>query len=271
MTDLLTAAVRYAEHGWAVFPLRPRSKHPLHKDAGGFHEASKNPQVVADWWASDPNANIGLAPGRSNLLIADVDGTTAESTARALGLLDDPTLTVETGRPDFPGRHLYFRHPGGHVGNLRLALLDGRLTSVGGLKPGLEVKADAGYVLLPPSIHPSGKTYRFLQPDDPVRELPSTEWLHLAAQEKAPIPAQIQEGTRDVSLFRLGCAMRRLGAAEAVILAALRGVNRDCVRPPMSDEEVIQKAQQAAKYLPVPPREAVGSVPPTWMPKRARL
>lgn len=252
MTDLLTAAVRYAEHGWAIFPLRPRSKHPLHKDAGGFHEATSDPQTVADWWAQDPNANIGLAPGPSRLLIADVDGATAELTARALGLFDEPTLTVETGRPDFPGRHLYFRHPGGSVGNLRLAIYDGKLQRVPGTDPGLEIKADAGYVLLPPSIHPSGRVYRWRTVDETIRDWPghSLDCLRHEPRTKAPLPETIPEGMRDVTLFRIGCALRNFGCPEPVILAALRGINKECVSPELDDATVIQKAMSAARYQP---------------------
>lgn len=276
MTDLLTAAVRYAEHGWAVFPLRPRSKHPLHKDAGGFHEATNDPQTVADWWAAAPMANIGLAPGPSQLLIADVDGTTAESTARALGLFDDPTLTVETGRPDFPGRHLYFRHPGGQVGNLRLAIHGGQLTRVAGTEPGLEIKADAGYVLLPPSIHPSGKRYRWTRPDETVIPWPSQSLACLTQETRPriPIPETIPEGMRDDTLFRIGCALRNFGCPEPVILAALRGINKDCVSPELDDETVIQKAMSAARYQPgqqftkPAPKQSRGS---GFLPKTGRL
>src|SRR5207244_9929350 len=50
-------------------------------------------------------------------LVIDIDGPEGEAAARALGLLSEPTLTVTTSR----GRHLWFQHPGGHIGNAPLA------------------------------------------------------------------------------------------------------------------------------------------------------
>lgn len=257
--EFLAAALHYAEHGWHIFPLIPRDKKPL--GDGGFHRATTDATQIRAWWAATPNANLGLAPGPSGLVVVDIDGPTALSTARALGLLEDPTLTVQTCRADFPGRHLYFTHPGGTIGNLRLAILDGELRKVPGDDPGLEVKADAGYVVLPPSVHPSGGIYRWLTPDTPVLPWPASARLDPAAA-KAPIPETIGEGSRDVTLFRIGCALRRLGCGEAVILAALRGVNRDCTAPPLDDDTIIQKASSAARYQPAPIRTG----PLDWVP-----
>ena len=55
-----------------------------------------------------------------------------------------PTISALTGR----GEHLYFRLNGHSVRN-----------SAGLLGPGLDVRGDGGYVLLPPSVHPSGRIY----------------------------------------------------------------------------------------------------------------
>lgn len=141
------AAARYAARGLAVFPLAPRGKHPLEKR--GFHAATTDLARIEAWCRRWPLANLGLAPGRSGLLVVDIDGATAEDAAGRLSLLAEPTLTVSTGRPEFPrARHLYFQHPGFAVGNQPLARH-------------LDVRGDAGYVLVPPSLHPSGRRYRF--------------------------------------------------------------------------------------------------------------
>ncbi len=54
------------------------------------------------------------------------------------------TPRCETGS----GMHYYFKHPGGEVRN-----------SAGRLGPGLDIRADGGYVVAPPSRHPNGRTY----------------------------------------------------------------------------------------------------------------
>lgn len=153
-THLQRSALAYATHiSWPVFPCWPRGKEPLTYD--GFRSATVDTEQIVDWWRSKPEANIGCPPGRAGLIVLDVDGPAARTEAIRLGLYAEPTLRVETGR----GWHLYFRHPGGRIGNRRLAR-------------GIDVRADAGYVLLPPSVHPTGTVYRALGTTGEIGALP---------------------------------------------------------------------------------------------------
>jgi len=69
-----------------------------------------------------------------------------------------PTAAVASGGG---GWHLYYRHPGGTVPSRPLP---GYI--------GIDIKADGGYVVAPPSIHPStGRPYRWVRPG-PVEEMP---------------------------------------------------------------------------------------------------
>ena len=49
------------------------------------------------------------------------------------------------------GRHLYFRYPGMMLRNRT------------GLAPGLDLRAEGGYVVAPPSLHPSGQHYTWAE------------------------------------------------------------------------------------------------------------
>jgi bifunctional DNA primase/polymerase-like protein len=158
---LTRASIRYAEAGWYVFPLPPRQKTPT-KDSHGFHDATCDVEQVRAWWAEAPESNIGLWPGRSGFVVLDLDGPEAVRAAERYGVAQDMTLACVTGRAE-GGRHLYFRHPGFHVGNGKIDPTEKRL----------EVRADMGYVVLPPSIHPdTGRTYRWHDRKTPIRELP---------------------------------------------------------------------------------------------------
>ena len=126
------------EHGWPVFPLN--GKEPRTED--GFKSATVDPDRIGEWWRRWPDAGIGFVPGRAGLIVFDLDGAEAEPEAQALGLFAEPTLRCLTAR----GSHFYYEHPGGVIGNRKLA-------------PHIDVRADAGYVILPPSIHPSGAVY----------------------------------------------------------------------------------------------------------------
>ncbi|MEX1258410.1 MAG: bifunctional DNA primase/polymerase [Gemmatimonadota bacterium] len=166
MTRLRDAALRYASHGWLVFPVVPRGKEPL--TPNGFLDATMDPATIAEWWSRWPAANIGFPPGRAGLIVLDVDSPEGGEELRRLGVLAEPTMIVKTAR----GSHFYFQHPGGTIGNRKLRGL-------------VDVRADRGFVLLPPSFHPSGKRYQALGKIEEIRPLPPA----VAALLRRPDPA----------------------------------------------------------------------------------
>lgn len=157
---LLAAALGYATVGIAVMPLHtPRpggctctagrecasaGKHPWLRH--GLHDASTDPRHVRAWWGRWPHANIGLATG-GVLDVCDVD--TPDALRRLLDLLDvirPGGPLVRTGR----GWHLWYASSG----------LPNRV----GVIPGVDWRGTGGLVVAPPSLHATGRRYRFAQP-----------------------------------------------------------------------------------------------------------
>lgn len=150
-----SAAVALAEAGYFVFPCKPRGKEPLTKS--GWKDATRDERLILQWWDRWPTANIGVACGPSGIAVLDIDakaGADPREVIADLGLSDFPT--VWTGEaparsPEFPdslegvrGAHVYFRS---NLPTSKTAL------------PGVEIRGDGGYVLAPPSVHPSGVPY----------------------------------------------------------------------------------------------------------------
>ncbi|OHX05198.1 bifunctional DNA primase/polymerase [Micromonospora sp. WMMB235] len=203
MPDLLTAALRYAAHGWPVFMLG-RSKRPVancpacpnadqdptHDQEAcrcltchGFYAATTDPTRVAAIVAAVPRGQLALRTGTAaGLVVVDVDPTHggADTLARLIGAgLTPPTARVLTGSG---GLHLYYRHPGG-----RVPCSQGKPGQ--GLGPGIDVKADGGYVVLPPSIHPrTGRPYRWVS-GQTVREMPPALLTACTRPPTPPVPA----------------------------------------------------------------------------------
>lgn len=75
---LEAAALRATEAGWAVFPIRPRTKIPAVTD--WEHTATTDPDQIRRWWAARP-WNIGIATGPSGLLVVDLDRPTLHDSA----------------------------------------------------------------------------------------------------------------------------------------------------------------------------------------------
>jgi hypothetical protein len=124
-----------------VFPCEPGGKRPLTHN--GFWEASADPRRVESWWRRWPGANLGVPTGeRSELLVLDVDAASGgpESLA-ALEREHGPLPRTTRSRTGGGGMHVFFRYPAG----------DEVRNSAGRLGPGLDVRGEGGYVVVPPS------------------------------------------------------------------------------------------------------------------------
>ena len=166
--ELLDAVLDYARCGWGVFPVyevrdgkcacgaancshpgkHPRARH-------GVKDATTDERVIRTWWRRWPNANIGIATGRhSGLVVVDIDPRNGGD--KNLEILEDRhgrlprTLEVISGGG---GRHLYFRVPRTGPPIRTVPTLDGL--------SGLELKADGGLIVAPPSRHQTGRRYRW--------------------------------------------------------------------------------------------------------------
>ena len=138
---LIKAALSYARRGIPVFPCEPGGKRPL--TYNGFWDATNDLGRVKAWWGRWPAANVGVPTGKSSgLLVLDVDQRdggpqTLAALERENGSLPR-TARSRTGRG---GVHVFFRYPPEkEVRN-----------SAGWLGPGLDVRGEGGYVVVPPS------------------------------------------------------------------------------------------------------------------------
>jgi hypothetical protein len=233
--DLLNAALDYAAQGWPVFPCQPRGKAPL--TTHGFKDASTEPEQIHTWWHAWPDANVGIAVP-AGYIVVDIDGPNGWTALGAEGYTLSASVRAQTGRG--PGHeHHWYRLPAG------VRLRNGRTKL-----PSVEIKTEGGYVLVPPSVHPSGKAYGWLTPlaeddiadasewmlalteraDATVRARPPSEWANVI---RGPIP----EGHRRDMLLRLGGLLFRCLPAEVAYELGCLWARVSCT-PPIEAGEV---------------------------------
>jgi hypothetical protein len=157
---LLAAALDYASHGWHVFPvhsvrneactckLGARCAHPAKhpRTESGLKDATTHREVIETWWRWWPDANVAIATGPiSNLIVVDVDPEGMSALTDLEGRVGPlSTHRVRTAR----GWHFYYAHPPGLP-----------VKSRNGWRTCIDIKAQDGYVLAPPSRHAGGHTY----------------------------------------------------------------------------------------------------------------
>jgi Bifunctional DNA primase/polymerase, N-terminal/Primase C terminal 1 (PriCT-1) len=143
---MLEHALALARRGLYVFPCQRQGKTPA--TAHGCKDATRDPAVIENLWRPDPGFNIAIATGKtSHVFVLDVDDEDAETLLRQLEA-EHGALPASVEAITARGRHIYFEWPDRPVSN-----------SAGKLGPGLDIRASGGYVIAPPSIHPSGKKY----------------------------------------------------------------------------------------------------------------
>lgn len=237
-TSFLEAALEYAARGWAVFPLQPRGKRPI-PGTSGHNDASTDPAKIRSWWKEIPNANIGIrCDSESGPIVIDVDGPEGRQQVKKLKI--SRTLQATSGRPN--RRHFYFS--GSRVPLRRMIKI----------LPGIDMLADGGYVVAPPSIHPdTNKPYRWTN-DRKALPFPKRIYELIRSEEvnrsAPPLPETIGEGQRDDLLTSLAGTMRRRGASEEGILAALLEENEHRCVPPLPEKQVRKIAKSIARKQP---------------------
>jgi hypothetical protein len=234
---MLEGAISYCLDGLSVFPCR--SKMPL--TPNGFKDASLDAAQIHSWWERWPDAQIALPTGSvNNLLVLDVDGPEGAAWVSEKQLPE--TLTIETS----PGRRQYwFRLPKGKLAKC----------SAGVLAPGIDVRAEGGYVVAPPSIHHlSGKPYRRII-NLPLAEAPDWIFDH-------PKPAAsngngyqstdlvVHKGQgRHNALLSLAGSLRNRGADANTILADIKIFNDQHCHPPVEQSWL----ERTARYIDTKP------------------
>jgi hypothetical protein len=201
----LAALALAQEHGCAVFPCAPRSKTPLvgrvaadgtpwrdgddpHTLAclGGFHRATTHAEQIAEWWARWPGANIGVRLG-AWLALGMAEGDSPEATAHLDAIAADgpPTWTYRAAR----GVNRLYRVPADIPERPVWTAWPDRFGAT------CEIKTGLGFFVAPPSVHPRGHRYAWvdgLAPDDvPLADLPqpiADEVRRLAPPAAAPPP-----------------------------------------------------------------------------------
>jgi hypothetical protein len=235
---MIRFAQAYARRGLAVFPCRPREKRPATEH--GCNDASTDADVIQEWWQQEPAYNIGIATGiTSKIFVLDVDDEDAETELRklerALGDLP-PTVEAITAR----GRHLYFQYPREvSVGN-----------SAGKVAPGIDVRGNGGYVLAPPSVHPSGKPYCWSVDSHNVLAA-APAWLlmkisELSERNASATPSEwreliadgVAEGARDCTLAKITGHLLRRYVDPIIVLELMQTWNAARCAPPLPTQDV---------------------------------
>src|SRR5678816_4234852 len=141
--------------GFVVFPLANNSKRPQENRTGHLSWTQLDSEDFMDE-LEDESLNVGIVTGKSSgIVVLDIDPKHGGTKEAVDGIVGEVTRT-RTHRTPSGGLHLIFRYPDGvdHIGN-----------SVGRLSPGVDVRADGGYIVAPSSAI-DGSSYEVIEHSD---------------------------------------------------------------------------------------------------------
>ena len=256
MNKMLEWARFYVSKGISVIPLSPKSKvpsnnklpikkddqgNPVLKDNGEpertwtpFTQRFPADEELEAWFDKGSNDNIAIVTGKlSGITGVDLDGKEACDFAEEHNFPLTPT--VKTGK----GFHLYYRNKEGTRNFQKRDDL-----------PGIDLRSEGGYVVAPPSIHPSGVQYEWVEgkslDDLPLAELPEII-LAKSPEHKTPLKELYQgvpEGMRNDSLTRIIGSLVNDGLSlEECLSLALAWNEKN--NPPETDSRKIERTVQS--------------------------
>jgi hypothetical protein len=225
----------YTDSGLCVTPLVEGNKIPPRGwTRDRLRDTSKN--SLMNFFAEHEMANVGCWLSEE-ILCVDVDS--AEAFYGLTGGEDFDTARVSnSGR----GFHLYFLNDKGiHNHNDAEKVMD--------------FKTSGGLVVLPPSVHPSGRPYEWVDTFAPIVTPEAIKRYYDSrtasvvqldtptgsiGESGSPLVSRtsvLRKGNRRPSLFRYGRS-RRLHVPKSEVVRELRALNQTCCRPPLDEREM---------------------------------
>ncbi len=221
----LKSVKAYLSKNFSVIPIKNRSKKPAISSWKKYQSQKPNDRELRKFWGNGSENGVAFVTGKiSGLIILDADSP--ESVKFCQENFPD-TVTVKTGR----GYHYFFKFKNGIKSQV----------NIHGLK--LDVRAEGAYAIGPPSVHPSGKKYKFVKgkslDDLPLAQFPKSLLRENPKKNKSlnSLYKAAVEGSRNESLTKIAGSLARDKLSQREILDLLLAVNTS-YSPSLKKKEV---------------------------------
>lgn len=174
----------YIDSGWSILPVKPDEKRPYMTNWLQYTRTRPGKQLVSNWFNNLTGAGVGLVTGKiSGVVVLDVEHWCPTPVDELLKKY--PTNMI--ARSGGGGVHLFYSYPQ----NV------GKISNRVGIFEGADLRADGGFLVLPPTMHPSGNRYEWIK-----RGIPGAfpmAFLDLESRSPTSNEGWITEALRGVS------------------------------------------------------------------------
>lgn len=184
MNSVLAQANEYIDQGWSILPVKPSEKRPYMTNWLQYQHTRATKEMADSWFTSLTGAGVGMVTGRiSGVVVLDIESYCSIPIDELLRRY--PTQMIS--RTGTGGYHLFYLYPNG------VSKIANRV----GIFEGADIRADGGFIVLPPTRHPNGKLYEWVK-KGPLGVFPKA-LLDIQSQPKAQGDGWITEALRGVS------------------------------------------------------------------------
>lgn len=229
MKTVIEEALEYIDNGWSILPVKPEEKRPFMTNWLQYTKTRATKEMASSWFRNLSGAGVGAVTGRiSNIVVLDVESycpTPIEELLRRY-----PTqLISKTGSG---GYHLFYQFP------TNVAKVANRVK----IFEGADLRADGGFIVLPPTVHPNGNRYEWVR-----RGIPGAFPVALLDLQSKPMVQNegwisealrgVSEGGRNDTCARLAGYFFKKGINAEIVEALLMEWN-ERNDPPLPVHEV---------------------------------
>ena len=148
--SLIDQALEYVNSGWSVLPVKPEEKRPYMTNWLQYTRTKATQEVVENWFRHLSGAGVGVVTGRiSNMVVLDVENWCKTPIEELLKKY--PTQMIS--KSGSGGYHLFYQFP------TNVSKVSNRV----GIFEGADLRADGGFIVLPPTVHPNGNKYEWVR------------------------------------------------------------------------------------------------------------
>lgn len=219
----------YVNSGWSILPVKPEEKRPYMTNWLQYTKNRATLETVENWFNHLSGAGVGAVTGKiSNMVVLDVESWCKIPIEELLKKY--PTQMIS--RSGSGGYHLFYQFPTGIS----------RVSNRVGIFEGADLRADGGFIVLPPTVHPNGNRYEWVR-KGPLGAFP----LALLDLESRPTVQNegwivealrgVSEGGRNDTCARLAGYFFKKGMTADIVEALLMDWN-ERNDPPMPAREV---------------------------------
>ena len=213
--SVLEQANEYIDQGWSILPVKPSEKRPYMTNWLQYQHVKATKEMAENWFTSLTGAGVGMVTGRiSGVVVLDIESYCKIPIEELLRRY--PTQMVS--RTGSGGYHLFYLYPNDVP----------KIANRVGIFEGADIRADGGFIVLPPTRHPNGKQYEWVKTGFPG-VFPKA-LLDIQSQPKAQGDGWITEVLRGVSEGGRNDACARLAG-----YFFRKGLNADIVEALLSE------------------------------------